>query len=208
MTKQAVKYNSPFDLSGGALCLDFANTVGQRNHPEQRHDDLPGYDDLVHFLRDAGAISQPTASEIIDTSRLKARDRVRILRQAIELREAIYRTFSAIAKFQPADRKDVSLIEELATQAMSQRQLLSAGQEYRWEWKQEKGDLLSYPIWPIAESAAQLLTSKEVTKIRLCAAQTCAWLFLDESRNHSRRWCDMKVCGNRQKAKRHYQRQH
>jgi predicted RNA-binding Zn ribbon-like protein len=62
-------------------------------------------------------------------------------------------------------------------------------------------------LWPIASSAADLLTSERLKKVRLCEAKTCTWLFLDESRNHSRRWCDMKVCGNREKARRHYQRE-
>jgi predicted RNA-binding Zn ribbon-like protein len=61
-------------------------------------------------------------------------------------------------------------------------------------------------LWPIAESAAELLTSQEVSSIRLCEAPDCDWLFLDNSRNRSRRWCDMKICGNREKARRHYRR--
>ena len=60
-------------------------------------------------------------------------------------------------------------------------------------------------LWPIAKSAADLLIPPEL-EVRLCKAPDCAWLFLDKSRNRSRRWCDMKVCGNRQKARRHYQR--
>lgn len=66
--------------------------------------------------------------------------------------------------------------------------------------------MLERILWPIAQSAAELLTSSELGTVRLCEAPDCAWLFLDQSCNRSRRWSDMKVCGNRQKARRHYQR--
>ena len=49
-----------------------------------------------------------------------------------------------------------------------------------------------------------LLSSGNLRRLRICP--NCNWLFLDRSRNSSRLWCDMAVCGNRQKAKRHYLR--
>ena len=57
-------------------------------------------------------------------------------------------------------------------------------------------------MWLLAQSAAELLTSASMEQVRACDADTCRWLFLDTSRNHTRRWCDMKVCGNRMKARR------
>jgi predicted RNA-binding Zn ribbon-like protein len=126
---------------------------------------------------------------------------------AIHLREAIYQVFTAVARSREPKRKDVKLIEELASLAMTHRHLAAAGSEYRWEWKRDNGGLTWYVLWPIAASAADLLTSERAAQVRECGAKTCAWLFLDESRNHSRRWCDMRVCGNRQKARRHYDRQ-
>jgi predicted RNA-binding Zn ribbon-like protein len=195
-----------FDLSGGILCLDFANTVSKRKIAGQTRDDLPGYDQLVFFGRDSGVVSPQYAREILDLSDAKPRDRDRAFQAAIGLREAIYRVFAAIANSRAANRKDVKLIEEFATEAMNHRQLTSAGRPYRWEWKRDKDEMVAYVLWPIALSAVELLTSERVRAVRECAADDCEWLFLDESRNHSRRWCDMKVCGNRQKARRHYQR--
>src|SRR5208283_3810797 len=174
---------------------------------EQRRDDLPGYAQLVFFARDSGVVSPRFARELLDFSDVKPRDQDRVFQTAIGLREAIYRVFAAIANSKEASRRDVKLIEEFATEAMEHRQLTSSGGEYRWEWKRDKDERLAYVLWPIAQSAAELLTSDRVKKVRECDAPTCAWLFLDESRNHSRRWCDMSVCGNRQKAKRHYERQ-
>lgn len=206
MKKNQGHFDGEFDLSGGILCLDFANTVSQRKMAGQRRDDLPGYDELVSFARDSGVVSPQYAREILDFSDVKPRDRDRVFQAAIGLREAIYRVFAAIANAHAANRKDVKLIEEFANEAMNHRELTSAGREYRWEWKRDRDEMLAYVLWPIGQSAAELLTSDRVRAVRECAAGDCAWLFLDESRNHSRRWCDMKVCGNRQKARRHYRR--
>jgi predicted RNA-binding Zn ribbon-like protein len=206
MKKNRGDFDGEFDLSGGILCLDFANTVSKREIAGQTRDDLPGYDELVFFARDSGVVSPQFAREILDFSDVKPRERDHVFHAAIRLREAIYRVFAAIANSQAANRKDVKLIEEFATEAMNRRQLTSGGHGYRWEWKRGKDENLAYFLWPIAQSAAELLTSDRVRAVRECAAGDCAWLFLDESRNHSRRWCDMKVCGNRQKARRHYQR--
>jgi predicted RNA-binding Zn ribbon-like protein len=76
-------------------------------------------------------------------------------------------------------------------------------------WKRiAGGNPLEQLIWPIAQAAAELLTSDELRLVRFCEAPDCEWLFLDHSRNGSRRWCDMTTCGNRAKARRHYQRAH
>jgi predicted RNA-binding Zn ribbon-like protein len=61
-------------------------------------------------------------------------------------------------------------------------------------------------LWPIVDAAADLLVRGEPERIKTCGSATCGWLFLDLSRNRSRRWCDMKDCGNRAKARRHYAR--
>ena len=195
-----------FDLSGGVLCLDFANTVSQRKIADQTRDNLPGYDDLVFFAVASGVVMPQFAGEILEQSEQKPRERDRVFQAAMNLREAIYRVFAAIANSRAARRKDLKLIEEFASEAAKHRQLTATGGSYAWRWKRNKDEALAYVVWPIAQSAAELLTSDQLKKVRECDARTCAWLFLDESRNHSRRWCDMGVCGNRQKARRHYRK--
>ena len=79
------------------------------------------------------------------------------------------------------------------------------GDAYRWSWA---GDCScpERPLWQIAHAAADLLASDRLNRVRLCGSGTCEWVFLDESRNRSRRWCDMSTCGNREKARRHYEK--
>jgi predicted RNA-binding Zn ribbon-like protein len=82
--------------------------------------------------------------------------------------------------------------------------LVGSGSEYDWEWLVD--DDLVRVLWPVARSAAVLLVSEQLSRVRICDADTCRWLFLDTSKSGRRRWCDMKVCGNRAKARRHYAR--
>ena len=194
-----------FDLSGGSLCLDFANTVSHRKQPVQRQDNLTGYDDLVLFAREAGVVAPQLAGQLLEVAAMRPQVRAATFKAAIKLREAIYEVFAAVAGSRAPRKRDIKLIEEMASQAMTHRQLVAAGDGYHWEWKCDKSESLSYVLWPIAASAAELLTSDRVTQVRECEAKTCAWLFLDQTRNHSRRWCDMSACGNREKARRHYE---
>jgi predicted RNA-binding Zn ribbon-like protein len=206
MTNRTGHFDREFDLSGGVLCLDFANTVSKRKTPGKAREDLAEFSDFVMFAKQSQMISSQFARELLATGLVRPGKAARVLRAAIVLREATYRAFSAIAALRPANSRDVKLIDDFAGEAMKHRRLVGTRRSYRWEWKRDREELLSYLLWPIAQSAADLLTSPKLGAVRECGAGDCAWLFLDESRNHSRRWCDMKVCGNRQKARRHYQR--
>jgi predicted RNA-binding Zn ribbon-like protein len=89
---------------------------------------------------------------------------------------------------------------------MARPRIVAEASGYALQWQSDR-DALDAPLAPILRSAAELLSSAELAKVRECAAEGCAWLFLDNSRNKQRRWCDMKVCGNRNKARRFYRKQ-
>ena len=76
----------------------------------------------------------------------------------------------------------------------------------QWRWRGDQVKAAEFPVWLIAESAAGLVVSDALGHVRTCEADTCRWLFLDTSKNHTRRWCNMKVCGNRAKARRFQER--
>jgi predicted RNA-binding Zn ribbon-like protein len=122
-----------------------------------------------------------------------------VLAEAVVLRDALYDLFAAAAE----EREPPATALAAFNRAVARLQI---GPDWSWTWS-SCGDGLDSMLGPIAVSAAQLLTSAERERIRMCAADTCAWVFLDTSKNHSRRWCDMKQCGNRSKARRFYQRQ-
>jgi predicted RNA-binding Zn ribbon-like protein len=202
------KHGYQFDLSGGALCLDFANTVSGRNEPGGPRDHLSRHADLIAFFEQSKLLSSRQAAELRARAQRNKTIAQRVLSQAIALRERLFSVFSAIALGKSAEPDDLCRIEEAALDALKHRKLVPVNGGYRWEWDENRPHDLDRILWPVAQSAADLLTSDDLSSVRECEALTCAWLFLDHSRNRSRRWCDMKVCGNRQKARRHYQRVH
>ncbi|MBI2081511.1 MAG: CGNR zinc finger domain-containing protein, partial [candidate division NC10 bacterium] len=100
---------------------------------------------------------------------------------------------------------DLAVLNAALAEALPLLGLVPEGNGFTWEWT-ANGQRLDRMLWPVARSAAELLTSGELARVRECEAESCAWLFMDRSRNRSRRWCDMKTCGNRTKARRHYER--
>lgn len=197
-----------FDLSGGDLSLDFANTVSRRAVQERLTDHLTTYDDLVAFARQSKALSVREAEQQLNYAHQHQQRAKAALREALEFREVLYRAFSALAAGSQAPPSDLREINNRAIQAMTHRKLVREDGRYRWHWRWNNAQALERLLWPISQSAADLLTSSNPGDVRQCNAADCAWLFLDRSRNRSRRWCDMKTCGNREKARRHYQREH
>ena len=195
---------STFDLSGGRLCLDFANTLSKRltSHPREL---LASYGDLVAWSRQAGLVTEREAGVLIREAKRRRTDAAAVLERGVALREAIYRIFSAVAGERPAGGGDLATLNAALAEVLPLLGIVPKGDGFGWGWTGD-GQRLDRMLWPVTRSAADLLTSAERAAVRECDAQTCAWLFMDRSRNRSRRWCDMKACGNRAKARRHYER--
>jgi predicted RNA-binding Zn ribbon-like protein len=98
----------------------------------------------------------------------------------------------------------MNLLSNAAGAALARRRLVWVDGGVEWAWCEVE---VATPLWMLAEAATRLLTSEEMALLRACDSPTCRWLFVDTSKNHSRRWCDMKVCGNRIKARRFYRRE-
>jgi len=193
-----------FDLTGGQLALDLANTISRRDDPERRKDHVESYRDLVSFARQSGILSAKQAGALLAYAERHSSQARRSLLDAVKLREAVYRVFSAIAQGRKATDEDLELISAFALKGLQHRRLWRVNGGYRWQWREDNA--LDRILWPMSQAAADLLTSDELRIVRFCEAPDCEWLFLDHSRNRSRRWCDMTTCGNRQKARRHYER--
>jgi predicted RNA-binding Zn ribbon-like protein len=126
------------------------------------------------------------------------------LEKAVTLREALYRIFFAIANRRPPDTADIGILNTEMSRAMTQMRLKPAGVTDPWKYTFEDKKL-DRMLWLIIHSATELLTSDKLDRVCECKGENCGWLFLDMTRNRSRKWCDMKDCGNRAKAQRHYQ---
>ena len=194
----------PFDLSGGLLCLDFANTT--RHAGVTPREDLPTYGALVAFGEQSGILTRADARSLRAAAGRRPGEAARVLARALELRTAIYRTFSSIAGGKRVRPEDLAVLDRMAGEAAAHAHLTPHEGLYRWEMDAGALRDLEGPLWPIVRSATDLLTSEHLPTVRECALETCSWLFLDHSKNQKRRWCDMKICGNRSKVRRHYAR--
>ena len=193
-----------FEFIGGSVALDFANTLGGM-HSAPTHEHLIEYADLVAFGRSAGTISPSQGRRLVDEAARQPARATAILRRAISLREAIWRVFDAFAKSARADAADLATIQEEELAAIRHARFEQSGSDVAYQWSDEL--TLDRPLWDIARAAAELLRSKgDLARVRECGSDTCEWLFIDKSRNHSRRWCDMNDCGNVAKVRRFRQR--
>jgi len=183
-----------FELLGGALCLDFANTVHQYGAPDPQ-DDLRDFDDLRLWGLQTG--TWPARGGV--------RGSLADLRRAKQARDLIYRVLSKLAAGKDPASQDLDKLNHHLAQALSQRKLGWSDKGATWTWTSAK-DPVDLLLWRVFDSCATLLTSHEWRRIRECGSATCTWLFLDQSKNGTRRWCDMKRCGNREKSRRHYAR--
>ena len=121
-----------FDLSGGALCLDFANTVGDRPRRSQEH--LSTYGDLLGWSRQAGALREPEASSLADRAAGQPEEASEVFARALALRETIYRVFSAVAAAQRPPAPDLAVLNQALKPIAAHRQLLETGDRIGWTW--------------------------------------------------------------------------
>jgi len=193
-----------FDFSGNCLCLDFANTLEDRASDVPR-ELLSTYGDLIAWAEQAQIVSAGQAQELLAEAERQKGKAEQILQRARDWREALYRIFFTLAEGEDPQGADLRLLNAALGEAMVHARIMPAGDGFAWRWDMEK-NTLDWPLWPVVRSAADTLTSEAVHAVRVCAADDCNWLFLDTSKNRSRRWCDMKTCGNRAKARKHHER--
>ena len=194
-----------FDISGGALCLDFVNTVDARA-TERRRERLESYTDLVAWGRQAGALTSGEAAQLVRAAARRQAAARAMLRSARTVRESLFRVFQASVEGRAPSAEDLVAFNTAAGTAFAHLGVRPAGSRFAWDWGEDAAGELGRVLWPVLRSAGELLTAPELERVRECAAPTCSWLFLDRSKNGSRRWCNMKVCGNRAKAQRFYRR--
>jgi predicted RNA-binding Zn ribbon-like protein len=188
----------------GEPCLDFVNTVSWRGR-KFAHDQLQGYGELLEWGRQSGVITQDQCDEISGMAFRSPGTAAEAHRKTIEFREALHRILSATIDVADPSSSDMARVNAVLTEALSSLVLEKEGDTYKLLPRKEEAYLDSV-VWGVALSAAELLTSERLRRLKRCASEECGWLFLDGSKNQSRRWCDMKDCGNRMKAQRHYHR--
>jgi predicted RNA-binding Zn ribbon-like protein len=194
---------APFYFSD-CLCLDFANTRSWRPSAAP-HERLRVFEDLVRWGEKARLLAPGDAARLRAAAGRQPAAAVAELRAALTLREAIYRTFLAIADGAAADGADIARLYASCAALLRGTRVAARAGSLAAEPPGAKGAAASMErlvLWPVLWSAVRLLGGSDLAQIRRCAAANCGWLFVDTTRNGSRRWCDMRICGNRDKVRR------
>ncbi len=187
------------------VALDFVNTLDWRNTdaPIER---LNSYADLVAWLCEADTLPPPLAQRMLAAATADVAGATAALTRARTLREAIHRVFAAVARGDALAAPDLAPVSAAVSEALAHARLAPTTQgSVVWVWPEDDAPL-ERALWPVARSAEALLISERLDRVRECEGAGCGWLFLDTSKNRSRRWCSMESCGNRAKARRHYAR--
>jgi predicted RNA-binding Zn ribbon-like protein len=164
---------------------------------------LPAYADLLRLVTQLRLLTPEQARRLGRS--VGAKDAQRVLLSATELREALASLLYGRIDGGKIQASQVEKLEKHFHAAALHRRLSPADGQLVWSWSgvEQRAEI---PLWKLAQAASDLLLSSNAEGIKDCGDPTCRWLFLDTSKNHTRRWCDMKTCGNRMKARRHQAR--
>lgn len=200
MADEAAPAGMPLRL-GGALCLDFVNTVSPRA-PAGGRDYLTGYTDLAAWAMHVGIVGRQAAALLQAEAARRPAAAAATFTWAITLREALYGLFAAVAAGRQPVAPDLDTLNAALAAVLPHARLTPTPSGFVWDWEEHDGVLESV-LWPVARSALELLTSADAHRIKDCSHHGgCGWLFLDTSKNGSRRWCSMQVCGSHAKVRR------
>ena len=191
------------DLVGGHRALEFVNTLHWRLRDEPQ-EALSFYADLLEWARRVDLLEEAEARSLTVKAQHDPVGAEGALADALELREVLYRVFVAVAR---NESPDVAALEHLKAQYAEAIGSASLDHSTRvLSWDESGVDPWHRVTAQLAAAGMELFLSEEANRVKQCADQGCGWLFLDTSKNHSRRWCSMDICGSRAKMRRHYRR--
>jgi predicted RNA-binding Zn ribbon-like protein len=191
-----------FEFIGGAVCLDFANTI-HNARAKDREEELHAIADLLQWAKEAGLLSPVDHDCLTLHYSRNSREATAALTKAITIRDLLLSIFICIANGRSLPSQRLSELNSALAQFPGLMRVQKYSDRIEKEWT-STADGLQQVLFAVLTSAAELLASDRVRRVRECASADCTWLFVDESRNRSRRWCEMGACGNRMKARRHY----
>ena len=183
------------------LCINFVNTVSWRGKPKPT-EHLSNLESWLAWAKEEGLASEEAVTG------LGARDAGEAtagFERAIEFREALYNFLKAFGRSEDPPAKDRLLVQDVLGRAMGRLKLIESGGGWTFELESSSADWDGL-LFPCALSAAQLVAGPWASRLRVCNRPECEWLFMDNTKNRSRKWCDMTTCGNVVKARRSYAR--
>jgi predicted RNA-binding Zn ribbon-like protein len=185
-------------IVAGNLALDFVNTSSGPRHGPADAEWLSSYEDFAAWSRRVGITAEPSIEPASGAAALAALARV------LACRDDMYEIFLAIADGSAPPDQALRRLQLAYLEALAHGQLISAGNGGRYQWRWDSGSSLLAPLWTVVAAAVELLTQGPADRIKPCHA--CRFLFIDLSKNGSRRWCSMEDCGKAAKIARYLQR--
>ena len=187
-------------LLGGELALDFANTESGRGH-ESHQDHLQAPGDVAAWLSHAKAIGPDESRWLSGWATARPAEGAKLLAEAHALRRDVHAIAASIARKAPPPSAAMTRLNAFHGHCLGCATLRPGGSAYHWGW-----DIERHPVHgalaPVAMSAIAILTGLDLARVKECGGAHCGWLFYDRSKNNTRRWCEMEICGNRAKQKR------
>lgn len=196
-----------FEFLGDALCLDFLNTLHHAG-AEDPGEELSSDADLAAWAAQAGILSASEAGRLQARAlrnyvqlKLLSKKRASLRDDARALREVLRRMFQRAARDGKVAPRDVETLNRLLERFPAAGRIKRSNGDWTMNWESQAGGAEKI-LYAIVKSAAELMATGRWRAVRECASDTCTWMFLDTSKNHSRRWCEMARCGNRDKVHR------
>ena len=187
-----------FDFCGGHLAIDFTNTVGDRGSERVEH--FRTFGDVVAWAEARGILARGAAAALRQRAADEPEAAARAFRSALVLREALYHLLAAASSGRRIRPADLNVVNQHVADTFKGAALAPSGGRFSLETRADTWlDLVTRPV---VRAAVDLLTSDTLKHVGRCADEECAWLFLDTTRSRTRRWCDMRSCGNRNKVRR------
>jgi predicted RNA-binding Zn ribbon-like protein len=194
------------EADGGRLAIELTRTRGWQAR-DRGDDDLEDWAGLVRWACRMGLLEAVAARPVARRALERPAATRRAVHRLRRLREIAYRMLVARSGGLAPERGDLARLNEVLRALAAWREVRVRDGAYVREWTDRAADQPDYFLWQCALSLESLLTGESASRIRLCSSHDCGWLFLDESRNGSRRWCSMEGCGNVEKARRFRRRE-
>ena len=193
----------PFKYVGGDFAIDLVNTIDWTSRgPESER--LQDYERVTRWAEGAGVVSPRLGAALRRQAQAQPREAEAAYRAVQRARLVLQRMFAEIAQRRTSP-DTVQDFNRLLGPALDHLRVVRSGSSLLQLGWEDQDRLLTSMLWPVLWSAAKLITSEEAAQIRICASEDCGWMYVDRSRNGLRRWCQMEVCGTREKTRRRRQ---
>lgn len=180
-------------IVGGHEALDLVNTVSSRRGPPGT-DYLASYGDLLLWATRQGLLDDECAGMLGEAARARPAEAASALLRAKRLRECLWMIWMAVRDGTAPAKGDLGLLTREVLAAQRARALTWSEGGCAWSWTGAAG--LDAVTARVALAAADLLAGGHLRRVRECAGRNCGWLFLDKTRNGTRRWCTAEECGS------------